>query len=171
MRSANFKNSSWTRAVGAVTLSAAFLLVALTVAPDEARAGDLIVTYDQSQLLRLPRPAAELIVGNPSIADISVQSGNLLVVTGKTFGVTNLIALDAERNVIQDQRIIVTRDEAGTINLHKADKRQSYTCTPECSPTIVIGDDSEFFETVKKHAEGKTKFSESGATGSEQGAQ
>ena len=53
---------------------------------------DLIVKYDQSHLLRLPRPAAEIIIGNPAIADISVQFGNLLVITGKTFGITNIIA-------------------------------------------------------------------------------
>src|SRR5688572_12451594 len=71
------------------------------------KAEDLVVKYDQSQLLRLPRPAAEIIIGNPAIADISVQSGNLLVITGKTFGITNIIALDADRNVIQDQRVLV----------------------------------------------------------------
>ena len=71
----------------------------LAVAPARA-AEDLIVKYDQSQLVRLPKAAAEVIVGNPSIADVAVQSGNLLVVTGKTFGITNIIALDAERNVI-----------------------------------------------------------------------
>jgi Flp pilus assembly secretin CpaC len=156
------------RAVAASLLAVALAFAAVVTGSTAASAGDLVVTYDQSQLLRLPRPAAELIVGNPSIADITVQSGNLLVITGKTFGVTNLIALDADRNIIQDQRIVVTRDEAGTVNLHKAGKRQSYTCTPDCSPTIVIGDDSDYFETVKKHAEGKTKFSESGANGSDQ---
>lgn len=161
-----------TRAIAASLFAAVSLFTALALHAPAAHAQDLIVTYDQSQLLRLPRPAAELIVGNPSIADITVQSGSLLVVTGKTFGVTNLIALDADRNIIQDQRIVVTRDETGTVNLHKAGKRQSYNCTPDCSPTIMIGDDADYFETVKKHAEGKTKFSESGANGSDQqGAQ
>src|SRR5690348_1253498 len=78
-------------------------LVALLAAP--ASAADLIVRYDQSQLLRLPRPASEIIVGNPSIADVTLQDGNLLVVTGKTFGITNIIALDTDHNVIQDQRV------------------------------------------------------------------
>ena len=55
-------------------------------------------------------PGAEVIIGNPSIADVTIQGGNLLVVTGKTFGVTNIIALDAQRNVIQDQRVVVEQD-------------------------------------------------------------
>jgi len=72
-----------------------------------AATDDLIVRYDQSQLLRLPRAVSEIIVGNPSIADVTVQSGNMLVITGKTFGITNIIALDSDKNVIQDQRVVV----------------------------------------------------------------
>ena len=47
------------------------------------------------------------------VADVNIQGGNLLVVTGKAFGITNIIALDAQRNVIQDQRVLVERDDQG----------------------------------------------------------
>ncbi|CFX22311.1 conserved exported protein of unknown function [Candidatus Filomicrobium marinum] len=138
----------------------AFCLAALISVPHAGAGSDLIVRYDQSQLLRLPRPVSEVIIGNPSIADVAVQGPDLLVVTGKTFGVTNVIALDQQRNVIQDQRIIVQRDEARVVNLHKGSQRQSFTCSPNCTPTITIGDDSDYFETISKHAKDKMKFSE-----------
>ena len=128
-----------------------------------ASAGDLIVRYDQSQLLRLPRPASEVIIGNPSIADVSLQGGNLLVVTGKTFGITNVIALDTERNVIQDQRVVVERDYARVINVHKGSTRFTYSCTPNCETNLTIGDDKGFFDLVKQHNADKTKFSEGAA--------
>ena len=89
----------------------AFALTTLSAAAASAAGTDLIVRYDQSQLIRLPRPATEVIIGNPSIADVNIQGGNLLVVTGKAFGITNIIALDAQRNVIQDQRVLVERDD------------------------------------------------------------
>jgi hypothetical protein len=127
------------------------------------RGDDMIVTYDQSQIVRLPRPAREIIIGNPTIADVSVQGGNMLVVTGKTFGITNFIALDADRKVIKDTRIVVQRDEARVVNLHKAGKRQSYNCTPQCNPMITVGDDSTYFDTVTKNSQAKIKFSEGGA--------
>jgi len=114
-------------------------------------------------LLRLPRPAGEVIVGNPSIADVAVQGGDLLVVTGKSFGITNIIVLDAERNVIQDQRVVVHRDDQRTVNLHRGAVRNSYTCTPSCSPTLTVGDDVGYFESVLKTAEKKAKFSDSSA--------
>ncbi|MFN0218526.1 MAG: pilus assembly protein N-terminal domain-containing protein [Hyphomicrobium sp.] len=137
--------------------------VAAVAQPTIAVAGDLVVRYDQSQLLRLPRPAAEIIIGNPSIADVSLQGGNLLVVTGKTFGITNIIALDAERNVIQDQRVLVERDDLKVVNLHKGSTRFTYSCTPNCEPNLTIGDDKAFFDTVLKHNGDKSKFSESSA--------
>jgi len=149
-----------TTVVHAVLIAGAMFMAAIALEATEARAEDLVVRYDQSQLLRLPRPAADVIIGNPSIADVSVQAGNLLVVTGKTFGITNLIALDGERNVIKDQRIIVQRDEKRVVNLHKAGQRQSYSCTPDCSPNITIGDEGTFFDTISKHAQSKTKFSD-----------
>ena len=150
-------------------LAGATAMGAVALAATQARAEDLIVRYDQSQLLRLPRPVSEVIIGNPSIADVAVQGGNLLVVTGKTFGITNIIALDQERNVIQDQRVVVQRDEVRIVNLHKGSQRQSYSCTPNCSPTLTIGDDTAYFEMVSKHAQSKTKFSD-GASDSGQGA-
>lgn len=146
-------------------LGGAMLLAAIALDATQARANDLIVRYDQSQLLRLPRPAQDVIIGNPSIADVTLQGGNLLVVTGRTFGVTNIIALDADRNVIQDQRVMVTRDTARMVNLHKGGVRQSYSCTPSCSPTLTIGDDTQFFDVVSKHNSTKTKFSEGSSDG------
>ena len=128
-------------------------------AMSKARAADLMVRYDQSQLLRLPRPATEVIIGNPSIADVAIQGGNLLVVTGKSFGVTNIIALDAQRNVIQDQRVVVDHDELRTLSLYKGTKRESYTCTPDCSPTITIGDGMEYFDAIAKSAQQKSTSS------------
>jgi Pilus formation protein N terminal region len=135
-----------------------------------AYAADLVVRYDQSQLLRLPRAATEIIIGNPSIADVSLQGGNLLVVTGKTFGITNIIALDAERNVIQDQRVLVERDERAVVNVHKGSARYTYSCTPNCEPNLTIGDDKTFFDMVQKHNTDKTRFSDSSAESAGAGA-
>ena len=135
-----------------------------------SKAEDLIVKYDQSQLLRLPRPAAEIIIGNPSIADISVQSGNLLVITGKTFGITNIIALDAYRNVIQEQRVLFKRDESKVVNLQRGTQRQSYNCTPQCNPSITIGDEQKFFDAVATASQKKVNFSSSGAESSQPGS-
>jgi Flp pilus assembly secretin CpaC len=144
----------------AIAVAAIAAVSALAAAPARAADDDIIVKYDQSQLLRLKRPAAEIIVGNPSIADVSVQSGNLLVITGKSFGVTNIITLDAERNVIQDQRVLVKRDEGKVVNLLRGTDRNSYNCTPQCNPSITIGDEAKFFDAIRSASQNKKEFSE-----------
>ena len=149
-----------------IAMAAAFVFLSIPA----VQAADLIVPYDQSQLVRLSRPVAEVIIGNPSIADVTVQGANLLVVTGKTFGITNIIALDADRKIIKDQRVIVERDENRVVNLHKAGVRQSYSCTPNCSPTLTIGDDAAYFDQIQKHSAAKTGFSNSEAPAASQGA-
>ena len=118
-------------------ITSALLAAAALFTPRAAHASDLVVRYDQSQLIRLPRPAAEVIIGNPSIADVAIQGGNLLAVTGKSYGVTNIIALDAQRNVIQDQRVVVERDSQSSLVLYKGAQRETYSCNPSCSPTPV----------------------------------
>lgn len=157
---------------GTAARKGALVLVGCLGLSTAAAAGDLVVRYDQSSLLRLPRNVGEVIIGNPSIADVSVQGGNMLVVTGKTFGITNVIALDSERNVIQDQRIVVQRDDNSVVNLVKGGSRQSFSCTPHCSPTMTIGDETGFFDMISRHASVKTKFSESSdSSGGQQGGQ
>jgi Flp pilus assembly secretin CpaC len=129
---------------------------------------DIIVTYDQSRLLSLPRPAAEIIIGNPVIADVSIQSGDRLVVTGKAFGITNMIAIDGKGQVIFDRRILVKRDDVRVVNLQRGASRQTFNCTPQCNPTITIGDDQAYFDGMMKAAEKKSRMSEKAADGGSQ---
>ena len=53
----------------------------------------VVVLVDQAKVVRLPEKAQTVIVGNPAIADVAVQRNGVMVVTGKSFGVTNLIEL------------------------------------------------------------------------------
>ena len=48
-----------------------------------AAAEPLDITLDQATLMKLPDKVATIVVGNPMIADVAVQSGGLVVVTGK----------------------------------------------------------------------------------------
>jgi hypothetical protein len=143
--------------IGLALLSAA---LALAASPLRGNANELIVKFDQSQIIKLPRPVAEIIIGNPMIADIAIQSSNMLVVTGKSFGLTNLIALDADRNVIIDQRVMVQRDNARLLFLTKGGKRETYNCAPQCNPTMTVGDDNTFFDQTARASEKKIKMNE-----------
>jgi Flp pilus assembly secretin CpaC len=155
---------------GKAAVVAGFLIFAGLAALNAQPLEDVVVTYDQSQLLRLPRPASEVIIGNPLIADVTVNSGNLLVVTGKVFGITNMIVLDANRDVMFERRILVKRDDVRAVSLLRGATRQTYNCTPQCNPTITVGDDQTYFDTVIKATEKKASISDKAAEGAQGGS-
>jgi hypothetical protein len=126
------------------------------------------VIIDQATLLRLDRPAAEIVVGNPSIADVSVQTGKVLVVTGKSFGETNLIVMDADGKVVASRRLIVQEPRAGLVTVYRGDARQTLHCAPNCTPPLVIGDAPEYFDAIATEIKTKQSISQSSAEGSKQ---
>jgi len=127
---------------------------------------DFVVQYDQVRLLRLEEKAADVIVGNPSIADVAIQNGKLLAITGKTFGVTNLIILDDEGRVMMNRRLMVASDDQKIVNLTRGSKRRTYNCSPNCQPVMNIGDDTEYYSNVSAASQKKIKFSSGVSSGS-----
>ncbi len=116
------------------------------LAATAASAATFTVNIDQAQIMRLPDKVATIVIGNPLIADASLQSGGILVVTGKSFGSTNLLALDRAGKTITDTTIQVQGPAGGElVVVYKGVDRESYSCTPECSPRITLGDESKYF--------------------------
>jgi anti-sigma factor RsiW len=126
------------------------------------------VLVDQATLVRLDRPAAEVVVGNPSIADVSVQSSNVLVVTGKSFGETNLIVMDADGKVVANQQLIVQEPRTGFVTIYRGGARQTLHCAPYCTPPLVIGDTPDIFSAVAGQITTKQSISQSAAEGEKQ---
>ena len=114
------------------------------------RADDPInVNVDQAQLVNLPDRVATIIIGNPLIADATVQNGGILVVTGKGYGMTNLLALDRDGRVLMSRMVEVRG--AGTsdvVTVYKGIERESYSCTPNCERRITLGDSAGFFNAT-----------------------
>jgi len=87
-----------------------------------------------------------LVIGNPLIADVSVQPGGLLVVTGKGFGTTNLIALDRSGAVLTERSIQVLGPQDQIVYVWRGPNRESLSCTPDCEPRITLGDSPAYFD-------------------------
>jgi Flp pilus assembly secretin CpaC len=108
----------------------------------------LTVTMDQARIVRMPARVATLVIGNPLIADATVQSGGLMVLTGKGIGSTNLIALDARGEQLMSVQIRVRPQNDAVVQVYRGVERETYSCTPTCERTIAIGDSKPFFETA-----------------------
>jgi hypothetical protein len=126
---------------------AIFVTAVLGLAMANARADSVEVALDQAQVLRLPSGVATIVIGNPLIADGSLQAGNLLVITGKGYGTTNLMALDHGGRVLMDKNITVTGPRNGNlVTVYKGVDRESYSCAPQCGPRMTtLGDAPAYF--------------------------
>ncbi|MBZ9683004.1 pilus assembly protein N-terminal domain-containing protein [Mesorhizobium sp. CO1-1-7] len=109
----------------------AVLLAASLTAPARAGAG-IEVTMNQAKIVKLSRPADTIVVGNPAIADASVQDASTIVLTGKGFGVTNLVVLDPEGSPIVDAQVTVVRQAASSVRIYRRAEVQTMSCTPYC---------------------------------------
>lgn len=143
------------------------ILLALTAAaaPGIAEAKDPIaVTIDMAKVMRVSAPAATVVVGNPGIADATVQDRQTLVITGKMAGQTNLVVLDAKGQLIADEVINVTKPQAGYVTVQRGPIRYSYACTPHCNATIEPGDEKNYFEVSEAQLRKRTELGQQNAT-------
>lgn len=115
--------------VAKAALAASLLVVATPLA--YAGAG-IEVTMNQAKIVRLARPADTIVVGNSAIADASVQDSSTIVLTGKGFGVTNLVVLDADGTPIVDEQVTVVRQDASSVRIYRRSEIQTLSCTPYC---------------------------------------
>ena len=107
------------------------LATAAFAMPAKSEAG-IEVTMNQAKIVKLTRPADTVVIGNPAIADASVQDASTIVLTGKGFGVTNLVVLDSDGSPIIDEQVTVVRQAASSVRIYRRAEVQTMSCTPYC---------------------------------------
>lgn len=127
---------------------AAFLAAALA-AP--AAADTILVTLDQARIVRLAAPAGTIVIGNPSIADATLQDNQTLVITGRSYGATNLLILDDAGQPIADDQLKV-QAPTDTVTVYRGAQRVSLSCLPTCQPTVVPGDSTDAFTAIQSQS-------------------
>ncbi len=112
------------------------------------------VELNKTEIVRLPGAASAVIIGNPKIADVTVQSSDLIFVVGRGYGETNLIILDSNGNTMMnaDLQVVNTLPQHG-VRLYNGSSRQTYSCIPYCGPSPVLGDTPGFIGNNTSDAE------------------
>lgn len=126
----------------------------LGLLPVGAQASDhgatLGVAVDHARIIEIDRPAATVIVGNPAIVDVEVLSSERLVLTGRSYGITNIVILDQAGEMILDEQVAVQTFENNTVRVYRQASRVTYACAPKCEPTVTIGDDTNSFQQANQ---------------------
>lgn len=134
----------WRQYFGVVPL----VVVAIGIGVASAQSETVTINLDQAQILQLPDRVATIVIGNPLIADATLQSGGVLVVTGKGYGATNLQALDRAGRVLMSKTVQVLG--AGTddiVVVYKGVERETYSCASDCQRRITLGDSTAYFNS------------------------
>jgi hypothetical protein len=118
----------------------------LTATASAVRADEQIVVHlDEARVIKLPDRTATVVIGNPLIADISVQPGGLAVITGKSYGATNFLIMDKSGAVLTEHNVEVQGPTDKIVVVYRGINRATYSCTPECAARVTLGDQTEFF--------------------------
>ena len=126
------------RRVLAAQVSASLCLAALPATAQEI----LTLQLDRARIVEMPAGTHTLVLGNPSIADVTVlKRQNRLVLNGRAFGETNMIALDAQGSALAEIVLRVKSADHALI-VQRGMERESWSCNPRCEPAVDPGDAS-----------------------------
>lgn len=117
-------------------LSALLAALALAVVPAAAGAQTLNVEIDRSARVQLAGAASSVIVGNPQIADVSVVDANTLFITGKGYGVTEVVAVDGVGRTLFQREVVVTGGSTGSVRVWRGGQATEMACASSCAPSI-----------------------------------
>ena len=113
----------------------------------------IVATVDHARLVKIPAGTETLIIGNPTIADVTLlKQNNLMILTPKSFGETNFIALDKDGSPVAESMIQVINGTDALV-VQRGMDRQSYSCAPRCQPTERLGDDDKYLQQVASQAQ------------------
>ena len=145
------------RSLKVATIAAALAVVASI----SASADSLNVRLDKAEILRLDYPASIVIVGNPEIADVTVESPSMLFVTGLTAGETNLIILDEGGNELMEYDLVVVAEVDRQVTVHRnVEVLTTFSCKPRC---IEVPNPSEI-ERARQFSETEDEDDDAGAS-------
>ena len=112
-------------------------------------ADTVLVNVDQAKLVKLPGKVATIVVGNPLIADVTLQNGGIIVVTGKGYGATNFIAMDRAGDILVDRIIQVEGPtDQQLVTVYRGVERESWSCQPICQRRVTLGDSENYFKAA-----------------------
>lgn len=139
----------------------AALVMSFALAP-VALADPFQVRVDQTVPLKLTAPANSVVIGNATVADVSVHDANTLLITGKAFGSTNITVLDRAGNTIYANQLVVGGEDATGLTIVRGGGTYSYSCVDKCRATPMVGDAPGHFSDVMTTVTGKAATASGG---------
>ncbi len=123
-----------------------------------ASAETISVEAGKALPVRLKGEAASVVLGNKNVADVSVHDENLVFVTGKSHGTTNLMVFNRDGAEIYSADVVVTTLVSGLVTVNRSGRINTIDCTPTCRAVLNPGDDPEYFSGLIDQQESMKKL-------------
>jgi Flp pilus assembly secretin CpaC len=124
------------RAIASFALTA---LATVAIAAPALAAPAVVVPIDQSVRLSIPGSAYSVILGSPSVADVTVVDSHTLFISGRGFGATDVTVLDRAGTTLFNGEIVVTAPDIGRVSVYRGAARTDMACAPSCSVSARSG--------------------------------
>lgn len=119
-----------------LAFGSAALAVCVASGAAQAQSRPLNIEIDHATRVQLRGPAGSVIVANPKIADVTVVDANTLFITGKGYGVTEVIAVDALGRPLFQSQVVVSAGSAGSVRVWRGAQPTEMACGSSCSPSV-----------------------------------
>jgi Flp pilus assembly secretin CpaC len=119
--------------------SVAAAALALFAGAQTVRAETLVVSLDHSTRLKIAGAAQSVVVGNPTVADVTVVDSHTLFVSGRGYGVTDVVVLDASGRTLYSTEVVVGVAHTGRVSVFRGAERTDMACSPNCQVSVRTG--------------------------------
>jgi Pilus formation protein N terminal region len=109
---------------------------------------------DEVRVVTFPAPVKTVYIGNPTIVDVTVIDSRRVFLQAKSFGTTNLLALDSEGRQVVEERVAVYNRGEAVVTLQRGSQRTTLSCIGErCEVNPIPGDQAEPYDLVNSQIE------------------
>ncbi len=137
------KTSNWikVRYFGLATIFS--VLVSILAVNATARAYEpLFVRQGSAKILKLRSSATDVIIADPSIADVSIQTANKIVLIGKKYGTTQLIVMSDDSVLIDSEVVVSSANQSSVVSVFSGGKsgviERSFACYKRCASSSLV---------------------------------
>jgi hypothetical protein len=125
------------------------ILAAMAVASAAAMADGLNLNWREARIVKLAKPATSVVIGDPTVADVTLDTPDTLIIFGKTPGVTNMMVLSGNQELLLDWPVVVSPVTSRHVSIVNAMGTEApsevlYACGTERCTRVLSPTDVEF---------------------------
>jgi Flp pilus assembly secretin CpaC len=140
------------------------MLAALAMTSAAAMADGLNLNWREARVVKLAKPANSVIVGDPTVADVTLDTPDTVIIFGKTPGETNLLVLSGDQELLLDWPVVVSPVTARHVSVLNAVGTEAptevlYACGSERCTRVLSPTDVQFSSSASSSTSSDTDAS------------